>query len=354
MPRYKGRLYVPPLRHWFDIAVINDSSYYPIDIKITEMRAASSLVPLIYALTNTELKYDKHYDSTSLLKYFNKDMISDDNNRDYYYLVINKKNTKDIIITSIKNLSKITFKDGLDISGMFEDCENLINVDLKNLDYTTIEHAENMFKNCKHLNTIRMDNLVASVDPSIFHDFLYNTGFYLYDDKFGNPVRCVEIVININTALALFPENEIIHNIAATGDNNVRLYINNETILAAMGDDESGYTSVADNILAQVAYSSIDPSSAKHCFIKLMCSSSDYDVAVQSELLRDDIYSDIIDNDFDGDAYLFLEFTNLSVIRIPFTNLSESTIPFVKIQFQSKDDSAGVNIQMDVTCEELF
>lgn len=106
----EDELYIPPSRHWFDLCIIDKDLYYPVDIKITSMKSsdnASGLPSIIYALTNIEMKYDSYYDANSVIEYFNKKYICE-NVRDYYYLVINKTDSKDVLTSSIKNLKYIT------------------------------------------------------------------------------------------------------------------------------------------------------------------------------------------------------------------------------------------------------
>ena len=90
-------------RHWADIFVDGE----PVNIKITTTKTAdnaSSKEGVFYALTGCI--YTKPNDYETYLKTL-KEHLSD-TDKDYYFLIINKDNNKEVFFNSLKCLSKIT------------------------------------------------------------------------------------------------------------------------------------------------------------------------------------------------------------------------------------------------------
>lgn len=110
------RIFIPKDRHWFDIA-IKDYRYgwLPINIKTTTMNTSdntSNLAMLVYSLTNYNLELKKYHKngiiSKILIDQFKKKNYNKKFKKDYYFLVINKLNSKEIIINSINGLTELT------------------------------------------------------------------------------------------------------------------------------------------------------------------------------------------------------------------------------------------------------
>ena len=102
-----------PVRHWWDFAVKDESNgWIPVDIKSTTTKTSdngASCVSLVYALTDEELDLDKSYTksgpmSRMLVRKFKAKEFNTNRNKDYWYLVLNKENTSEIIINSVLGL----------------------------------------------------------------------------------------------------------------------------------------------------------------------------------------------------------------------------------------------------------
>ncbi len=96
----------PKSRHWFDFSIEHNGEFYPVNIKITDTTHADNLnckLGIYYSLTG---KFPDFPNETSWLDYFQKlkDNLKETKN-DYYFLVINKSDNKDIFVNSLKSLS---------------------------------------------------------------------------------------------------------------------------------------------------------------------------------------------------------------------------------------------------------
>jgi len=103
--RKKFQIDVPRSRHWFDFSIEENGEFYPVNIKITDTTHADNLnckLGIYYALTG---KMPDFPNEISWLDYFEKLRANmRDNQRDYYFLVINKADTTDIFINALKSL----------------------------------------------------------------------------------------------------------------------------------------------------------------------------------------------------------------------------------------------------------
>ncbi len=104
----KFNINIPKARNWFDFSIEENWVFYPVNIKITDTTHADNLsckLWIYYALTWIVPSFQNEI---SWEKYFNelKKNIKD-NNEDYYFLIINKKNNKDIFLTSLKTLQTL-------------------------------------------------------------------------------------------------------------------------------------------------------------------------------------------------------------------------------------------------------
>tara|TARA_Y100000389_G_C17360370_1_gene463418 strand:+ start:104 stop:841 length:738 start_codon:yes stop_codon:yes gene_type:complete len=112
----KDRLYIPDDRHWYDISILDyQYGFLPINIKSTTTNTndnIGNISILLYSLTEHKMRLNKSYyngyASTHLLTYIKNNNFTKNYKRDYYFIVINKKNPKDIIINSIKGLNILT------------------------------------------------------------------------------------------------------------------------------------------------------------------------------------------------------------------------------------------------------
>lgn len=98
-----------PDRYWYDILV---DDKYPVNIKSTTMKTADNtgnLTMCLYAYTNENMCLSKNYNNGEVADKLNemikKNLFNRNYTRDYYFLVIDKTNTRNIIINSVNGLS---------------------------------------------------------------------------------------------------------------------------------------------------------------------------------------------------------------------------------------------------------
>lgn len=97
-----------PPRYWYDFALVNNTEFYPINIKSTSGHSAdniSSKEGMYYALTGRDPKKDK----ITTFENFNKKIIEyykEDITADYFFLVF-LKNQGSLFFTSLKRLETI-------------------------------------------------------------------------------------------------------------------------------------------------------------------------------------------------------------------------------------------------------
>jgi len=111
-----NRIYKPKARLWYDILVL-DFQYglLPVNIKSTTTLTSDNtgnLAICVYSYTDEPLDLYKKYQngrmSKILIEKLNKKEYNYNNKKDYYFVVVNKENCKDIIVNSVKGLSKLT------------------------------------------------------------------------------------------------------------------------------------------------------------------------------------------------------------------------------------------------------
>ena len=98
-----------PPRYWYDFALVNDTEFYPINIKSTTGHSVdniSSKEGMYYALTGRDPKEDR----ITTFENFNKKIIEyyrEDTTTDYFFLVLFKKQGS-LFFTSLKRLEFLT------------------------------------------------------------------------------------------------------------------------------------------------------------------------------------------------------------------------------------------------------
>lgn len=98
----------PKKRDWKDFSFEENGRYIPVNIKISKTDTTDNLnckVGIYYALTGKIPSFDNQIDWGNYLKRLKKDITP--NNEDYYFLIVNKKDYKDIYTTSLKSIDKI-------------------------------------------------------------------------------------------------------------------------------------------------------------------------------------------------------------------------------------------------------
>tara|TARA_Y100000768_G_scaffold51488_1_gene33740 strand:- start:3188 stop:3940 length:753 start_codon:yes stop_codon:yes gene_type:complete len=102
-------------RMWYDI-LVKDYKYgwLPVNIKTTTTETSdntANLAMCVYAYTDEDLDLEKKYNggpmSKILIKNLSENKINYKSKKDYYFLVVNKNNTNEVIINSCKGLSKL-------------------------------------------------------------------------------------------------------------------------------------------------------------------------------------------------------------------------------------------------------
>ena len=114
--QFPDRIKKPKIRMWYDILVKDYKySWLPVNIKTTTTKTSDntgSLAMCVYAYTDEELDIDKKYQNGSmskiLIKKLNEKKFNYKSKKDYYFLVVNKNSTNEVIINSCKGLSQLT------------------------------------------------------------------------------------------------------------------------------------------------------------------------------------------------------------------------------------------------------
>jgi hypothetical protein len=108
----------PKIRNWYDILAFDYMyGWIPINIKTTTTKSSDNtgnLAMCVYAYTDEllDIHTDKSYENSKMsLILFNKLKMkhyNTSNKKDYYFLILNKKDNNEIIINSVKGLTILT------------------------------------------------------------------------------------------------------------------------------------------------------------------------------------------------------------------------------------------------------
>ena len=109
----RGAASGPPSSRWRPKS--NQYGWLVVNIKTTTTLTSDNignLATCVYAYTDKQLKLYKTYQngnmSKILIKKLKEKEYNYDNKKDYYFVVVNKENSKDIIVNSVKGLSELT------------------------------------------------------------------------------------------------------------------------------------------------------------------------------------------------------------------------------------------------------
>ncbi|WQS67871.1 restriction endonuclease [Helicobacter pylori] len=100
---------LPKAREWWDFSFKKNDIFYPVNIKTTTTKTADNLngkLGIYYALCglvpefNNEIAWEKYFQK------LHKD-LGKNTNRNYYFLIINKNDPKDIFINSLKGIQTL-------------------------------------------------------------------------------------------------------------------------------------------------------------------------------------------------------------------------------------------------------
>ncbi|GAA9461036.1 hypothetical protein BTM443_13980 [Helicobacter pylori] len=100
---------LPKAREWWDFSFEENDIFYPVNIKITTTKTADNLnckLGIYYALCgllpefNNEIAWEKYFQKLH-------EDLGKNTDRDYYFLIINKNDPKDIFINSLKGIQTL-------------------------------------------------------------------------------------------------------------------------------------------------------------------------------------------------------------------------------------------------------
>ena len=93
-------------RHWWDFAVVDAGVFYPVNIKISEFVNANDnlncKLGIYYALTGRVPDFANEINWGKFFRLLHENM--QENNKDYYFLVVNKLNTSDVLVQGLKTI----------------------------------------------------------------------------------------------------------------------------------------------------------------------------------------------------------------------------------------------------------
>lgn len=99
----------PAMRNWWDLQRTVDGEPYPINIKVSNLLGNDNVqckLGIYYSLTGlepdfaNEISWENFFEKLSL----NLDSRTD---RDYYFIIVNKNNSKDVFATSLKSIATL-------------------------------------------------------------------------------------------------------------------------------------------------------------------------------------------------------------------------------------------------------
>jgi hypothetical protein len=112
----KYKIKIPKIRMWYDL-LLYDRMYgwLPVNIKSTTMKTkdnTGNLAMCVYAYTDEVLDLYKNYNNGVMSKVLFQKLkfkkYNKEYKKDYYFIVINKNDTQDIVINSVKGLLKLS------------------------------------------------------------------------------------------------------------------------------------------------------------------------------------------------------------------------------------------------------
>lgn len=116
--KFGDKIKKPKMRMWYDILVFDNTyDWIPVNIKTTTTLTSDNtgnLAMCVYAYTDEQLDihreqtYENGIMSNILIEKLKNKKYNMSNKKDYYFIVLNKTNPKDIIINSLKGLTVLT------------------------------------------------------------------------------------------------------------------------------------------------------------------------------------------------------------------------------------------------------
>lgn len=111
-----SRIYKARIRMWYDILVYDyHYGWLPVNIKTTTTVTSDNtgnLAMCVYAYTDKQLDLKKTYQngimSKILIEKLKQKEYNSNDKKDYYFIIVNKEDNKDVIVNSVKGLSELT------------------------------------------------------------------------------------------------------------------------------------------------------------------------------------------------------------------------------------------------------
>ncbi|MCQ2917569.1 putative restriction endonuclease [Helicobacter pylori] len=100
---------LPRTREWWDFSFEENDIFYPVNIKTTTTKTADNLngkLGIYYALCGLVPEFDNEIAWEKYFQKLHKD-LGKNTNRDYYFLIINKNDPKDVFINSLKGIQTL-------------------------------------------------------------------------------------------------------------------------------------------------------------------------------------------------------------------------------------------------------
>lgn len=98
----------PNARDWMDFSFEIKGAFYPVNIKVSTMQTADNLnckLGIYYALTGQIPPFNNGVDWETYFALLKENL--QENAKDYYFLIVNKDDSRDIFATSLKRLKHI-------------------------------------------------------------------------------------------------------------------------------------------------------------------------------------------------------------------------------------------------------
>lgn len=114
--RFGDRIKIPKIRMWYDILVFDFMyGWLPVNIKTTTTLTSDNtgnLAMCVYAYTDEKLNIYRNYSngkmSVVLFEKLKQKKYNTSPKKDYYFLVLNKTDSRDVIVNSVKGLTVLT------------------------------------------------------------------------------------------------------------------------------------------------------------------------------------------------------------------------------------------------------
>lgn len=98
----------PNKRDWYDFSFEKNEVFYPVNIKVSTTKTTDNLnckLGIYYALTGKKPAFNNGINLDNYFKFLSENI--EPNDKDYYFLIINKEKPSDVFATSLKCLESI-------------------------------------------------------------------------------------------------------------------------------------------------------------------------------------------------------------------------------------------------------